>query len=462
MHRRILPFAFMTLAACASHPTSTDKQATLLEQPLTPNSLMREGDVINFEVFAPREPDMAVWQSFQFSAACTQPQVNLVYSFMLRRLYPGNPGHYAPATALPARYHALLMNNRDFSRACKNIPVPDWRQMVEVDGGQKLLIDNNSLQKQGSAVQFWAAHDEPKARLNLLNNAPFTQTRERYTMDCQARTSTLLTRYYLNENNEVTDGKTEMFPKAQPITAVDGDQQKLFDQVCNAPSGIAGLPAYQPRRKAPVDADALPDVNPAVLKSIEQLHMPAPVRSLTYIALSGTLSNPKTSWPERTEYFLSTDPATQQLAITHKSENLNGRQINWRGLLNLSGREQAKISRNTAIIDSLSFRGDWQKMAVGSQLGYTRQGSLNSSLIGTLGEKPKTVDCTVDSEGPANRLHPDLKGNAKALSCREQVASTKPEPLEHYIYLVDYGFFYLASVDKNDYISSEMKVESVR
>lgn len=460
--RLILSLAFMTLAACASHQTPADKQATLLAQSLTPNSLMREGDVINFQVFAPSEPDMPFWQSFQFSAACTQPQVNLVYSFMLRRLYPGNPGHYVPATALPARYHATLMDNRDFTQACKNLPHPDWRLVAETDGERWLLLDNNSLQKQGNQVQFWVAHDEPRARLNQLNNAPFTQTRERYTMDCGTRRATLLTRYYLNANNEVTDGKIEMFPKAQAITAVDEDQLKLFELVCNAPTTIARLPALKSRSKAPVAADALPDINPSVLKNIEQLHMPTPAKTLTYIVLAGTISNTKNSWPESTEYFLSTDPTTQQLAIIHKSENLNGRQINWRGLLRLSGREQAKLSQNTEMINSLSFRGDWQHMTVGSQLGYTQQGSLTSNLIGTLGEEPKIIDCTVDSEGPAKLLNPGLSGNAKKLSCREQRKSKTPVPMKHYYYLVDYGFFYHASTDKNDYISIDMHVQNVK
>ena len=228
------------------------------------------------------------------------------------------------------------------------------------------------------------------------------------------------------------------------------------------PSTPNSLPALNPRNKASVAADALPGVNQAVLKSIEQLHMPAPVKQLTYIELAGTVSNSKKSWPESTEYFLSTDPGTQQLAITHKSENLNGRQISWRGLLNLSGKEQAKLSQNTAVINSLSFRGDWSRMAVGSQLGYTQQGSLTSNVIGTLGEEPKTFDCIVDSEGPAKRLHPGLSGSAKALDCREQRRTKTPSPVKRYYYLVDYGFFYLASTDKNDPFSLDMHVRNVK
>ncbi|WP_030130992.1 hypothetical protein [Pseudomonas sp. QTF5] len=49
------------------------------------------------------------------------------------------------ATALPARYHAMLMNNREFTLACKNLPRPDWRQVAETDDEQWLLLDNNSV-----------------------------------------------------------------------------------------------------------------------------------------------------------------------------------------------------------------------------------------------------------------------------------------------------------------------------
>ncbi|MDD2034514.1 MULTISPECIES: surface-adhesin E family protein [unclassified Pseudomonas] len=463
VQRSTLFLASLLLTACASHQTPADKQAALLAQPLTPNSLMREGDVINFQVFAPREPNLPFWQTVQFSAACSKPQVTLVYSFMLRRSYSSNTAQYAPATALPARYHSSLMNNRDFTQACKRLPIPDWRQVAKGEGERWLLLDNSSLQKNGKQVQFWMAYDEPKTRLNPISNAPFTQIREQYTMDCAARNAKLLARYYLNSNNEVTDGKVEMFPEAKVIAAADEDQLKVFELVCSATTSIAGLPALKSRTKAPVAADALPDINPGVLKSIEQLHMPPPAKTLTYIELAGTGSNAEKSWPERTEYFLSTDPATQQLNIVHKSEYLNGRQINWRGLIRLSGREQATRSENTVVVNSLSFRGDWQHMPVGSQLSYTQRGSITSDLLGTMGDEPKTVDCTVDSEGPAKRLNPGLSGNAKALSChRQQRPSTTPVPLEHYYYLVDYGFFYHASTDKKDFMSINMRVQSVK
>src|SRR3546814_18187213 len=100
-------------------------------------------------------------------------------------------------------------------------------------------------------------------------------------MDCAARNATLLARYYLNSHNEVTDGKVEMFPEAKAIAAADEDQLKVFELVCNAPTSIAGLPAFKSRTKAPVAAEALPDINPGGLKSTKPLHHPPPAQNLT-------------------------------------------------------------------------------------------------------------------------------------------------------------------------------------
>src|SRR3546814_13931502 len=88
------------------------------------------------------------------------------------------------------------------------------------------------------------AYDEPKTRLNPLSNAPFTQTREQYTMDCAARNATLLARYYLYSHNEVTDGQDEMFPEAQAIAAADAEQLTVFELVSTAQTSLAGLPAF--------------------------------------------------------------------------------------------------------------------------------------------------------------------------------------------------------------------------
>src|SRR3546814_16461347 len=79
-----------------------------------------------------------------------------------------------------------------------------------------------------------------------------------------------------------------------------------------------------------------------------------------------------------------------------------------------------RISDWSSDVCSSDLRGDWQHMPVGSQLSYTQLGSITSNLLGTMDDEPKTVDCTVDSEGPAKRLNPGLSGNAKALSRSEE------------------------------------------
>lgn len=205
-----------------------------------------------------------------------------------------------------------------------------------------------------------------------------------------------------------------------------------------------------------------PPVKPEVLRSIEQLGMPAPSRALSYLELSGTFNNPRTSWQERSEYVLSSDQASGQQRVDGSNGTLTSRYITWRGLFILSGVEQAQVARSLTTVDSVSFRGDWQQMLVGSELGYTTQGGLQNSLIGTLGTEPKVVNCKVASQAPAKDLYPALKGMAKAVDCQEQRPSRYPLPWHHYYYLVDYGVFFHASTDRYDGIYRNLKVSGAR
>ncbi|MBC3209842.1 hypothetical protein HU755_23835 [Pseudomonas sp. SWRI111] len=77
MQRIILCINTLLLAACVTQPKNTDRQAVLLAQPLTPNSLMREGEVINFQVIEPRDPQSVMVQRFQYSAACNTAQIKV-------------------------------------------------------------------------------------------------------------------------------------------------------------------------------------------------------------------------------------------------------------------------------------------------------------------------------------------------------------------------------------------------
>lgn len=211
-----------------------------------------------------------------------------------------------------------------------------------------------------------------------------------------------------------------------------------------------------------VTTDKLPDINPAVIRNIEQLQMPAPSKALSYLELAGTSTYLKTSKPERIELFIAPDPGTGQLAINYTENGHNGRKISWRGLLTLASSQWNNRSQTTIQVGSLSFEGDWKQMNVGSQVSYTLQQTLSDNYLGPLVNATWKTVCTIDSEVSASQLNPGLSGNAKALSCREPRENLPPFPMQHYYYLVDYGFFYQANIDQSDDIGKQMKIMHVR
>ena len=211
-----------------------------------------------------------------------------------------------------------------------------------------------------------------------------------------------------------------------------------------------------------VTTHKLPDINPAVIKSIEQLQMPAPSKALSYLDLTGTSTYLKTSKPERIESFIAPDPATGQLAINYTENGHSGRQISWRGLLTLSSSESNKSGQTTTLVGSLNFEGDWKQLNVGSQVSYTRRQTLSNNYLGTLMDSTWKTVCTIDSEVSASQLNPSLSGNAKALSCRQPRENLPLVPMQHYYYLVDYGFFYHARTDQSDDIGKQMTIMQVR
>ena len=209
--------------------------------------------------------------------------------------------------------------------------------------------------------------------------------------------------------------------------------------------------------------DSPPPVNPQVLRSIEQLNMPTPSRTLSYLELEGALSNKRENWQERVKYVLSRDPASGQQRWQRDTRHQTADEITWRGLFILSGTGQQPVGRTLVTAESVSFRGDWQKMPVGGELGYTTQGTLLSQRFGDMSDNdPKVVDCTVVSQMKASALHPALKGMAKALSCERKLGIGKALSAKHYYYLVDYGLFYHATTHEYGRFFEDRKVSAVR
>lgn len=462
MQRLILSIILVALAGCASNaPHNTDDYIdTLLAQPLSEQSLMREGDVISFQVVLPPTADIPQQRSAQVQASCSTPSIDIAYLDSPQRTYFVTRDHYGPPLTLPARFHANVLKNPSFAAACKTLPQPDWRKVKGGDGEPWVLIDRNSLRKDGNAVQFWAAYDQPQILLDLPYNAPNAQKREHYRVDCSKRTYSLLAGYSLDAKNQVTDGQVDPKPLAKSIAGSSQDYQQLFGLACANPEQIAALAPFAPRVKNPATTAHLPPLNLSVKAALNRQQLPKPPRTLTYLEIVGTSTIKGKPSPLRKELFLATDSNSQQMMIRTLGSGYESEEISWRGLVRLVSQTNFSAESESQALTSLSFKGDWQHMPVGSTLSYARQGATRNTQTGQYDNALKVTECSVERELPANTLNTHLGGNAKALDCHLKGDGYKR--VDHLFYLVDYGYFFSASTEKNDIYYSDLRIQSVK
>jgi hypothetical protein len=451
----------VSLAACVATPTTPlDRllQSTLA-QPLVPHSVMREGDLLSFEMLVPTGNNV-LRSTIQFEAACSSPDLHLLYVDGLQRVYPAAARLYSPARALNSQLYATLAANPTFTQACAQTPKSDWRRVKVNDNDKWVLLDRSSITVQNGETRFWAAFDYPAVLNDVPYNAPYAQKREHYAMSCTAATVKLLAGYDLDAHNRVTDGRVDGAPTAEPV-ASDPDYQLLFEQVCGAKERTAQLPPFEPRHKAPLTV-ALQSVDPGVLAAIKQLDLDPPAHTFNYLRTLGTSNFKGKSSLMGQERFIKVDAASKQLSIVTRGKDYESQSVDWRGLIALVSKTDFNLGRGIvdgAAASQLSFSGDWKNLPVGATVGYTVSTTTVNSLVGSYGGKPKTTRCVVEREVSASELHPALSGRAKVLSC-----STTPDEyqrVDHQYYLSDYGYFFHTSTDENRFYYDDSRIEAV-
>lgn len=462
MQRLILTaLSAAVLAGCATPSKESLDQyiGTMLAQPLSTYSLFREGDVLSFQVNVPANNGLTD-RSFQLEASCAEPNVAIMYLDADQRAYFKNPSGYAPPQPMPDRFHAILMNNPSFAGACKTQAKADWRKLKGEDGEPWVLVDRNSINKVGNDVSLWAAFDQPSILLDLPYNAPYAQKREHHRFNCSAGTYTLLAGYDVDANNRVTDGMVPSLPKPEPVADSNADYQALFALACATPDKVAQLAPFSPRFKAPIVTAVLPPVSPSVMVALERLQLPKPAQPLTYLDAVGTSTIKGKTSPMREEQFLSVDGNSQQLMVILRGKGYEAQKITWRGLIPLVSKTDFTGMSESSALTSLSFKGDWKTMAVGSKLSYSQQGATNNNVIGQYGKDLKITECTVQQQLPASTLNASLSGSAKALDC--SVQGDEGKRVNHLFYLEDYGYFFSASIDKNTFYYNDLRLQTVK
>ncbi|WAH58030.1 hypothetical protein LZ023_00040 [Pseudomonas silvicola] len=425
------------------------------------NSVMRDGDQLSFMVLRAKDDTLRQDIAMQLQASCVEPSARLMYLDGGKRSYvKSQDGLYMPGVRVRKDVAEALLKNPDFVDACNNTPKPDWRVVRTAANGQQTLIDRNSLKPQGDSLRFWTAWDEPVTTFDLPYYAPMAQKREYVAVDCKQQTLKVLSGFDLDERNRVTDGIIHFVPQAEPL-AGDVDNRATYKAVCASPEALAKLPVFSPRLKAPL-AGPYPGVMALPLAAIKALNMPAPHKALNYLAETGTANGPNGPVPLEVETFLQRDAASGQLAVRSRSDSFDSSEISFRGLFSLASKTTFHgldtVFESSAVIDA-QFHGDWRAMPVGSTLGLNLDTSAVSASTGAVITRTR-VQCTIKSEGSANKVNPHLSGQAKLLRCT--VDSDKHQSVDTLYYLQDYGYFYQSGTDKNDHYYSERQLRTVR
>lgn len=471
MKRIALLAALITLASCSSkgpddgslgNEQAKDMFKEAMSQPPVPQSVMRNGDRLSFMLLQPKSETSPFGFLLQVDAACSSPSASLIYLDGVKRIYFASPdGKYAPARPIPAGQVEVLNASPAFQRACATTPQPDWRVLKGKGDEQYVLIDRNSLSTVDGQLQFWAGYDSPSIGHDLPYNAPYAQKRERYALDCGKQTFSLLAGYDLDEHNTVTDGGVFFEPKTYSVKGSDPDYRLLFDAACGKPEGLAALPAFKPRSKAPLVLTT-PRVQAPALSAVKQLNLPVPAKQLKRTVETGTAHLKGQSAPFTEEKSFSQDKASGLLAVRTKGSNFEGQAVSFRGLVALA--QQTVYSGEAPMVDNIglnaiAFSGDWKNMPVGAQLGYVTDGKMSNSVVGEYGKPRQAFDCRVEQQVPAAQVNARLSGQAKKLRCAHLEDSFKR--VETLYYLEDYGYFFRAGVDPNDFFHEERVLKEV-
>jgi hypothetical protein len=453
----LLAGGIATLSGCATQSGKVEQMlADTLAQPLVENSIVREGDLLSFELLMP-DATGGVRRTMQFEAACSSKQLHLLYLDGSQRVYPLKAGRYTEARKLSDTLYATLAANQTFVRACAETPKPDWRLVSKDERDNWVLLDAASIKTVQGETRFWAAFDNPTVLNDLPYDAPYAQKREYFAVSCANGTYKELAGYDLDVRNRVSDGRVDSFPTPQPIAGGNADYARLFNTVCVTPEKIAQLAPFKPRLKAPA-VIALSSVQPQVLAALAPFNQDKPARTLKYVRFTGTATMKGKTSDNTSEYFIGQDKASGQLQIVHRGEGYESHSVSWRNLVSLvSKTTYGGGMAESSTLTQLSLTGNWNALPVGETVVYQTTRSTLNSLVGSY-NKVQINRCLVERELPARELNPNLQGNAKALSCRTD--NDKFQRVEHLYYLGDYGFFYESSTDKNEFFYSDMRIDT--
>ena len=381
-----------------------------------------------------------------FTVACNAPQAWLLYSDLRTgRSYPVNGRRHGVRKELDERQTLALKALPAVERACRAAP-PDWREVQRSADGAFTLIDIASVETSDGALLFWGAFDYPRMDFDLPYRAPFGQKRERFRLACQSQSYAQVSGFDIDERGRVTDGRVDGEKAKSHL--VDGDTnadyKALFKTACGGASAWQALPVFTPRAKAMPDPRGLTTPSPAVMNAISQLGLPPAPKRLKRVVLEGTWTRDGKTSPTRNELQIAPDATAAVFRTRTKTgagpaDGSRAQSASLLGLVDVSSFVNFLPGTDTIsqAMTDLTLTGDWQRMAVGSELRYATKKLSLFSMIGGASYDYTTV-CKVVGVGVAAEFHPDLSGDARRLECRMQPDSL--DRTDTYVYLTDYGY----------------------
>lgn len=454
------------IGGCVSQPMTLSKDNlkaydVFLAQPVVADTVFREGDRLSFQLVAPKTKARPQRVVVQLEASCSVPQLSAAYiDSPYGRIYVNRKeGEYVGVQPLLSSLSSMLIKNPSFLQACSEISQPDWRIVKKNANDRWLMLDRDSIKKQGSETLFWGAYDNKEVLTDAVRGLSPSQVREHYAVDCTKQTFHRLASYDVDIFNSVVDGETPENPVAKLVAEANDDNKLLFKTLCMGAEQLKELPAYNSRYKA-LDVLAPNMIDAPILSAINALNLQPATKKLTYIAVGETPTSKGATSNSYEESFFTTDLASGQIAVDLRREAYQTHKITWRGLINLGSKTttlQRKVG--TYKLNRLVFFGDWQRMPVGSLLSYTAQGELGRSDQSSQVARVFTVECTVRRELNASELNAKFSGIAKGLGCITKFE--KHRAAYTIYYLADYGYFLDLGSDKNTYPNNELRILSV-
>lgn len=415
----------------------------LFARPVVADSVLRDGSRLQLALALPEGGAALV------AVDCAKDEGELLYLDGTQRVYPGRVNGYAAPLSLSAPKIAALKRNPEVQALCAQPFSADWRALASAPGGDTLVLDRNSLVDVGGVRRFWGGQQLAAAIQTPAYGAPVRQWRESLAADCTARRYVLLARYGLDDSGRITDGQP-VKPTQEAFASAPVERRTLLEAACDRRDALLAAPRMRALTATAPAADVappvaeLPAVRPQPLQAIQALGLPPAPMPLQRFVEEGESRYQGQTRAYREEVQVGRGPVPGVLRLTAQGKVARMEALSWRGLFDLVRRTRVDNGslpvEELAVLDQLTFSGNWRALTVGSQVGYQARQTLTGTLKDSE-QRELRVSCKVVGESAARQLLASLSGRAKTLECRHGEAANAPA--SRWVYLEDYGFFHM-------------------